>query len=57
VNPSGGLWASNPLFAAGLERVLHAGRHVREGADAAVAHSSFGYAGQGQLVAILRRAA
>jgi acetyl-CoA C-acetyltransferase len=57
VNPSGGLWASNPLFAAGLERVLHACRHVRAGADAALAHSSFGYGGQGQLVTVLRRAA
>ncbi|HLF40758.1 MAG TPA: hypothetical protein VI854_04700, partial [Acidimicrobiia bacterium] len=55
VNPSGGLWASNPIFAAGLERVAHAALAVRAGAPLAVAHSSYGYAGQGQFVAVLRR--
>ena len=54
VNPSGGLWASNPIFAAGLERIAHAALAVRNGAPAAVAHSSYGYAGQGQFVTVLR---
>ena len=54
VNPSGGLRASNPVYAAGLERVAHAALAVRRGAPVAVAHSSYGYAGQGQFVTILR---
>jgi hypothetical protein len=54
VNPSGGLRASNPVYAAGLERVAHAALAVRAGAPLAVAHSSYGYAGQGQFVTILR---
>ena len=56
VNPSGGLRASNPVYAAGLERVAHAALAVRSGAPLAVAHSSYGYAGQGQFVTVLRRA-
>jgi len=54
VNPSGGLRASNPVYAAGLERVAHAALAVRHGAPVAVAHSSYGYAGQGQFVTVLR---
>jgi hypothetical protein len=54
VNPSGGLKVSNPVYAAGLERVAHAALAVRAGAPVAVAHSSYGYAGQGQFVTILR---
>jgi acetyl-CoA acetyltransferase len=54
VNPSGGLTASNPVYAAGLERVAHAALAVRNGAPLAVAHSSYGYAGQGQFLTILR---
>ena len=54
VNPSGGLQASNPAYAAGLERVAHAALAVRGGAPVAVAHSSYGYAGQGQFVTVLR---
>lgn len=57
LNPSGGLWASNPVYAAGLERVAHAALAVRGGAPVAVAHASYGYAGQGQFVTILRRGA
>ncbi len=57
VNPSGGLRASNPVYAAGLERVAHAALAVRNGAPVAVAHSSYGYAGQGQLVTVLRSGA
>jgi hypothetical protein len=54
LNPSGGLRASNPVYAAGLERVAHAALAVRAGAPLAVAHSSYGYAGQGQFVTVLR---
>jgi hypothetical protein len=54
LNPSGGLKVSNPVYAAGLERVAHAALAVRAGAPVAVAHSSYGYAGQGQFVTILR---
>lgn len=57
LNPSGGLWAINPIFAAGLERVAEAVRRIREGVPEALAHSSYGYAGQGQFVAVLRQAA
>jgi hypothetical protein len=57
VNPSGGLRASNPVYAAGLERVAHAALAIRAGAPVAVAHSSYGYAGQGQLVTVLRAGA
>ncbi len=57
LNPSGGLRASNPVYAAGLERVAHAALAVRAGAPVAVAHASDGYAGQGQFVTILRRGA
>ena len=54
VNRSGGLRVSNPVYAAGLERVAHAALAVRNGAPVAVAHSSYGYAGQGQFVTVLR---
>jgi hypothetical protein len=54
VNPSGGLRASNPVYAAGLERIAHAALAIRDGAPVAVAHSSYGYAGQGQFVTVLR---
>jgi acetyl-CoA acetyltransferase len=58
VNVSGGLWASNPPVAAGLERVVHAARFVETGqVDGALAHSSYGAAGQGQFVCALRAAA
>lgn len=54
VNETGGLWASNPLFAAGLECVARAASRVRDGAELAVAHSCYGAGGQGQLVTVLR---
>ena len=54
VNRSGGLRASNPVYAAGLERVAHAALAIRAGAPVAVAHSSYGYAGQGQFFTVLR---
>jgi hypothetical protein len=55
LNGSGGLWQSNPVFAAGLECVARAAEYVRGGAQYAVGHSSYGYAGQGNLVAVLGR--
>lgn len=55
LNRAGGLWAEHTTFAAGLERIAHAARAVRDGADTAVAHSSYGRAGQGQFVTVLRR--
>lgn len=56
LNPSGGLWASNPPTASGLERLVHASDLVRSGAHrAAIVHSSFGMAGQGNLLAALVR--
>ena len=55
VNLSGGLWASNPFAAAGLERVVHAVSHLRSRPGAnAIAHSSYDMGGQGQFVAVLR---
>jgi acetyl-CoA acetyltransferase len=55
LNSSGGLWRSNPVFAAGLECVARAAQQVRAGARCAVGHSNYGYAGQGNLVAVLGR--
>jgi len=57
LNRSGGLWRSNPVFAAGLERVAEATSWVRDHDEVAVAHSTYGSGGQGNLVAVLRRAA
>jgi len=54
LNAAGGLFAGEAMFAAGLERIAHAARAVAGGADTAVAHSSYGRAGQGQLVTVLR---
>jgi acetyl-CoA acetyltransferase len=55
LNPSGGLWSSNPLVAAGLERVVHAAEAVKRGDSAsALAHSSFGIGGQGQAAVVVR---
>lgn len=53
LNRDGGLWSTNPVFAAGLECVARAAEHVRNGAPTAVAHANYGYAGQGNLVAVL----
>lgn len=55
MNASGGLWNSNPGFAAGLECAARAAQRVREGEEAVVAHSSYGSAGQGNFVAVMRR--
>lgn len=53
LNRNGGLWSTNPVFAAGLECVARAAEHVRNGEPTAVAHANYGYAGQGNLVAVL----
>lgn len=53
LNPSGGLRVSNPPWAAGLERVVEAVRAVRGGADRAVAHGSYGQAGQAHALAVV----
>jgi acetyl-CoA acetyltransferase len=55
LNAAGGRFRGEAMFAAGLERIAHAARAVAGGADSAVAHSSYGRAGQGQLVTVLRR--
>ena len=54
LNTSGGLWRSNPIFAAGLERIAEAARRVRGGEPTVVAHSTYGFGGQGNCVAVLR---
>lgn len=56
LNPSGGLWTSNPVVAAGLERIAEAAERVRGGEHAVVAHSTYGFGGQGNFVAVLRAA-
>lgn len=55
LNTAGGRFAGEAMFAAGLERIAHAARAVAGGAESAVADSSYGRAGQGQLVTVLRR--
>jgi acetyl-CoA acetyltransferase len=55
LNAAGGRFNGEAMFAAGLERIAHAARAVAGGMDSAVAHSSYGRAGQGQLVTVLRR--
>lgn len=55
LNRSGGLWSSNPIVAAGLERFVGATDILRSGtADTAIVHSSFGVGGQGDFVAVVR---
>jgi acetyl-CoA acetyltransferase len=54
INPSGGLLAGNPLFAAGLVRIGEAARQVMEGnAGRALAHATQGPALQQNLVCVL----
>jgi hypothetical protein len=55
LNTTGGRFVGEAMFAAGLERIAHAARAVAGGAERAVAHSSYGRGGQGQLVTVLRR--
>ena len=56
LNPSGGLWTSNPIFAAGLERIAIAAQAIRNGEPGVLCHSSYGVAGQGQFVSALKAA-
>ncbi|WP_176561851.1 thiolase domain-containing protein [Mycolicibacterium palauense] len=54
VNPSGGALAANPMFAAGLERIGFAARHIFSGsAQRVLAHATSGPALQQNLVAVL----
>lgn len=54
INPSGGALAANPMFAAGLERIGFAARHIFDGsAQRALAHATSGPALQQNLVAVL----
>jgi len=54
VNPSGGALAANPMFAAGLERIGFAARHIFDGsAQRTLAHATSGPALQQNLVAVL----
>jgi acetyl-CoA C-acetyltransferase len=61
VNPSGGALCGNPFFAAGLVRIAEAalqvrgdaGSHQIDGIERALAHGSYGFAGQGNSVVIL----
>lgn len=53
LNPTGGLWTRNPVFAAGLECVARAGQRIRGGESTVVAHSCYGHGGQGNFVTVL----
>ncbi len=54
INPSGGALAGNPMFAAGLERIGFAARHIWNGtAQRTLAHATSGPALQQNLVAVL----
>lgn len=53
VNPRGGLLAGVPPFVAGLDRLIWALEDVRAGTPMALAHGTWGPAGQGQCVVIV----
>lgn len=53
LQPSGGLFRRNAGHAAGLERIVCAADAVERGASAALAHSSYGRAGQGHSLTLL----
>jgi len=54
INPSGGVLAGNPMFAAGLARIGTAARHVIAGqADRAAGHATSGPALQQNLICVL----
>ncbi len=53
VNPRGGLLAGVPPFVAGLDRLVQAVQDVRAGAATALAHGTWGPAGQGQCVVVV----
>lgn len=57
LSPAGGLFAGSAPIAAGLSRLIAAARALRRGeAGNAMAHGSWGPAGQGQAVALLEAA-
>ena len=57
INPSGGVLAGNPMFAAGLARVGHAARQIIAGhAAAALGHATSGPALQQNLVVVMEAA-
>ena len=53
LQPSGGLFRRNAGYAAGLERIVCAAEAVERGALSALAHSSYGRAGQGHSLTVL----
>lgn len=53
LQPSGGLFRRNAGHAAGLERIVCAADAVERGAGTALAHSSYGRAGQGHSLTLL----
>jgi acetyl-CoA C-acetyltransferase len=55
VNPRGGLLAGVPPLVAGLDRLIRAVEDVRAGATTALAHGTWGPAGQGQVVLVVGR--
>lgn len=57
VNSSGGLWQSYPYIAAGLEVTARAYDRLQDVNDLAICHSSFGMAGNGQAVWVMKAVA
>ncbi|MGK2876038.1 MAG: hypothetical protein ACSLEW_10430 [Nocardioides sp.] len=53
LQPSGGLFHRNAGYAAGLERIVCAAEAVERGALSALAHCSYGRAGQGHSLTLL----
>ncbi|GAA1447820.1 hypothetical protein GCM10009641_74460 [Mycobacterium cookii] len=53
LQPSGGLFRRNAGYAAGLERIVCAAEAVERGAVSALAHCSYGRAGQGHSLTVL----
>jgi hypothetical protein len=57
LSPEGGLFGGTAPVAAGLTRLIAAARRLRAGTARALAHGTWGPAGQGQAVAILEAGA
>lgn len=57
VNKDGGLWRSNPVAAAGLQVTERAYRRLQEPGEVAICHSSYGMAGNGQAVWVMKAVA
>jgi len=55
VNPRGGLLAGVPPFVAGLDRLIRAVEDVQAGVTTALAHGTWGPAGQGHVVMVVGR--